>query len=537
MDRLIARMEDPGKRSPSPMASSTEEPLTLVAGMNPSINRAKKKILRRETHTPENTSSEESLKPSGSEMEEPKPETIPKTVEIPTIRVNNEPIEDQPKLVRQQSQPNLVALGAKANGHRESATLRSGKPDYTSANTGMFSDHIFNESTADGLIPRQNELPFMDTNTDNPVKLTPFAQAQNEAERSGRHHRRHHSGSSELSRRSRASTLTNVTDKKRLVNQFLESVEAPSTLQLRFPDSLAAKRPKQMYNTSNFSSTGHSTRSSDTHMTTANSFQSLLYHDLENPSKPSSASLYKSGTNSKSTSSSMSTGLLSSESSSSSSSYTSSESSTMSSSSTKISSSSLVSDNNIEDVGMSTDEVDDNNTSSSGAGNGTDLSLSCNEIDYYQRHIAIRLKKSEALMKENLRDIILKRENDLHNNLQNFDTYLHDLKKLKYQIISLQKLVRNDYLVILKEDFDVNNKNSFENHLTEILNKNVTKLQDLERRMESSGERLNEQKETMKRMENLINLENSLKLSQKNASWVSKNKAIVYDLSLIHIFS
>lgn len=138
-------------------------------------------------------------------------------------------------------------------------------------------------------------------------------------------------------------------------------------------------------------------------------------------------------------------------------------------------------------------------------------------------------------MKENLRDIILKRENDLHNNLQNFDTYLHDLKKLKYQIISLQKLVRNDYLVILKEDFDVNNKNSFENHLTEILNKNVTKLQDLERRMESSGERLNEQKETMKRMENLINLENSLKLSQKNASWVSKNKAIVYDLSVVFI--
>ncbi|CCD26432.1 Frt2p NDAI_0H02580 [Naumovozyma dairenensis CBS 421] len=475
--------------------------------------------------------------------------------------------DDKPILIRRTSRKNLASLlerAAKKKVHR-APTTSTKQVDYSSSNTGTFSECMFKSTddfnafnkTDDSLANLEGENDAISAklglSNSSRNKLRSSSSSPYERDKNKKNLFIDIKGNivEEVYKVTRIKkSFNSLHDKDRLINQFLQPRNGlpSSSLQLKFSGTMTPLDHRSGFT----GSLDHSNKS----------LQSLLYHDLENPSTTTSSFLYREDQVSPSHFLKLSRGSESSEamdsnsssSTSSSSSLRSSASSSRSSSSESISShsSSFTSDSSasvssksssirhtnspgksssFEDSELNDaleDMDDDLNTTTT-----TDLTLDINEVGYYDYHMSLRLKNCELMMKDNLKNIILQRENELSKNLSNFDLQYDDLKRIRGQIINLQKLVENDYLVILREDFNAENKNSFESHLTKILDMNVTKLEELEIRMKNCADRLNQQKETMKKLESLSFLENSLKISKKNSKFLYKYWFLLYDLLVL----
>lgn len=414
--------------------------------------------------------------------------------------------------------------------------VHRGVKDYTSANTGTFSDVMFpsNERNSNGQVQSHSNsdscssLCLVDDNpsinntipenygsvtaeagvatptittTADSLKQTPIIYPINLPDVNTKRIHRHHKSVDG----NEPKVTTYGDDKKRLVYQFLQSMAPPSKNQLK-KQGLLFTSESPLISSHSFSK-GSGTISNGPILSSNKSLQSLLFHDLEHPENASNIgreSLYSKSSYS-----------LSSYSSSSSSSSTSSSSSIsdLSYSETFNSSSSKKEEEELEDL--------------------LDRYMS----DYYQQHIALLLAKFDNIMKSHLKDSILKKETDFQKSLQTFDNLVMDLQNLKQETTDLKNLIKNKYMVQLEKDFTENDKNSFITSLENNVDTNIKQLESFESRMEVCQEKLNKQKDELKRMENLLRIEQGIIETKKSLGFYSKYRFVILDsFSLLILF-
>ncbi|KAG0668055.1 hypothetical protein C6P45_005106 [Maudiozyma exigua] len=510
MSRLINRMEN---------------------GENRDISSLKKSFIRPSLETGGRTSSNKSR------------------LNVPEIELNNNSI-------REPTSSNRTRIAATSSNympdrerrHVHHRRTRVGNPDYTSATTGTFSDCMFDISesrsplnnnsniavrmnkdnndsgsngstngsrpstgmtstgtpTPEGDIMSNRDINVSDISLGNYVfRHHPAAEAEMRSSalangRLGSHlnkkmhrHRRSHRDEDPRS-------ASFNSDKKRLVNEFLESMAPPT--------ASTTKMSNILFPTNNSTSTTNTAGKLNMESISPvysndsdKSLQSLLYHDLE-PSQT------RESNNSPSPRRLSPISKLSSE-----------TSGTDSSDDSDTSSFSSVS---------SLQSLTNRNIS---AQNTSSLMLDYNDSDYYEQHIAFSLNKIETTMKVNLRESALKRENDFQKSLKDFDSIHSELETLRDRVLRFKDIVSNKYFIELNRDFEESDPKSYQSKLKISVAASVAELETLEVRMNDCKSKLDQQKDVMKRMDSLLFLENSLISSRESMSIFSKYKYIIYD--------
>ncbi|CAL9729072.1 hypothetical protein MOUN0_F05204 [Monosporozyma unispora] len=405
--------------------------------------------------------------------------------------------------------------------------VHHGITDYTSATTGTFSDVMFNYNEKPNGTQSQSQSNsnsgscsslFMagDNNSQNETitskeatgettmgTTTPGTTALGSSRQTpvmnkilgidGKNTHRHHKS---LSADSKGTSFVN--DKKRLVYQFLESMAPPSKNQLQKQGLLFTSESPLISSHSFAKSSGP--LGNGVGISSNKSLQSLLFHDLEHPesinnhSRPSSP--YSKSSYSLS-------------------SYSSTSSSSTSSSSLSGSSYS--------------DSYEEESSTNKNEEQMEDL-LDRYEVDYYQQHIALLLAKFDDIMKTHLKDAILKKETDFQKSLQTFDKLVLDLQTLKQKTIDLKALIKDTYMVKLDKDFKEDDNQSFISNLQANVGQNIKQLESFESRMKKCQDKLVEQKEELKRMENLLQIEQSIIESKKSLGFFSKYRYVILDI-------
>lgn len=460
-------------------------------------------------------------------------------VSVPTISVNDKPISARKSIGRGSlSRKTSQSKPSEKDDHDRHAlhhhARHSGAPDFTNASTGMFSECMFysssqkptrhspssTASSSSASLYGHGSSKYgnnFDPLRRNSIKGDPsniMSSVQNETFQHRhplhRHHRHHNNTSKVNNKHQLHSSFSSiyVNDNKRLVNQFLRSMEPPSStphLPKTATQSSGAFPAEsnvpsdQEANLDDYDSYAHG------------SLQGLLYRDLESAQKkskhpnapPVPPFMMPSSSSSSSVSSSLSV-LPGDASPSSSGSF---ESSVITPSSAY--------------------EKDEETNGNMGTHNG--LSLNYNEVDYYRRHIHAQLHKFEDILKHSLRDVIVKNECDMQNNLKNFDSLTSELTKLKQDATNLHDLIKNKYLVSLRKDFNKDDKQSFISDLSATVEGNVGQLKDLEKRIDVCKVRLSQQREALRKMESLLTLEDSLLDSKKKTKLAYKYRYMVFD--------
>lgn len=476
--------------------------------------------------------------------------------DLPSIAVNSKPV-----LARQITASNLAALtDGKTKFPERRLSKRPAIPDYTSVTTGAFSDCMFNndfdKNNSNSMKPsksNRNELSKEKTDNgekrerrpskavyENSAPPTPIIEKKPPAapleenspskpQLTSQPSQYHTTTHKKHRHQKNPSQTFGSNDQKRLVNQFLQSIEKPlngSTINAAnnsaFVSSLSVGKYGGVFNIPQREEVPEFVDYSS-----SLSLQSLLYHDLAdgNGQKKKNLRLLSAA--------SLKPGSMTSLSYSSGSLYSSTEAST-----NVINSYSAGSTNESSQIGLpgTSQRGSKLRTGNSQAGmTESNMQLNTNESDYYQQHITAQLAKLEYQIKHDLKSIILKDEVELQNSLTTFDALTDDLQNLKSQVVNLKNTVENEYLIVLKADFDEKNPDSFQSQLRQTVDENVRQLEQLEQRMSKCQNQLLEQKETMRKMESLLYLENSLMMSNQNTRLAYKYRYVVYDILTLSI--
>lgn len=528
MDLLIARMGDPTSKIGGPITKGSE----ASSGNKPSQTResVSKHDHRSSSAHPQTLDGQ--INSSDSKDIDNRAVSDGKYISKNTVDTSSVPgiaVNDKPILMRQPSAKNLAALSEakekekRRTRHRSSSIGRHEVVDYTAADTGTFSAIMFendehNEEGSSSNSSSSNNFsvaikPRLSSTAIN-AGLYQTATLDKSNKRGGhvmdedikkhRHHDRHRSG--EISSKSESF----VNDNKRLVHQFLKSMEPPKRSKGEHRIPLFTSEDPMI-------SQGSMSRNSksvtpDNIMASNKSLQSLLYHDLEEtPNHTTNSFLLES------------MGKLNIKNGSSSSSVSTTLSTTSSSSGTSSSYSDLSSSNSSEQITKS------QGGSVNSIGRGTNLNLAIDDLDFLQSHITSKLKQFEFLMKTNLKDIILRKETDLSKSLQNFDLFYESLNDFRTEISNLQRLVKDDYLRMIKRDFNDKDKESFTSQLKVTVEESAKHLEELESRMKVCQQKLIEQKDAMKKMDSLLFIENSMIETEKSRGIAFRYRYIIYD--------
>lgn len=426
------------------------------------------------------------------------------------------------------------------------AMRRQGFPDYTTAATGKFSDIMFKLPGKDTL---EEDYGLMDeTRPQNKareskrapnmfkkpeekgVKSTMIQDLKNQHASNKHLSGRHHKSKAGITTLNSGPTKNQSIeyDNKRLVNQFLQSLETPEGKDQSYFESLPNIGNAMLSTTLHEQSFPPNSYYSSSYVgySPNMSLRSLLYHDLEGKSisKVNSKSLSSSYNNSSVESSSYSSSVsLSNQGD-----HDLGGPSAASLSST-LSSQLLLVAKKREINGLSKDDRVAPESDYQEPYTASALPLSATEQGYYQRHIALQLRKWECVVKSTLKDVILKNETDLYKSIKNFDTLLHDLETIKSQVFQLRKLIGEDYLVVIRRDFDETNPESFESHLKESVNSSVDQLMKLETTMIACQKRLQDQRDTMRKLESLLHIENSLLENKAKTRFAYKYRYVAID--------
>lgn len=466
---------------------------------------------------------------------------------VPMIEVNDSAIQEPVSETVRQFEPTLSNYPPdRERRHVHHRRARVGNPDYTSATTGTFSDCMFDildsksPVNSNGAVKmnknNNNSGSSGSTSTSRPSTgmasagtTTPAGDIMSNRDINisdislGNYVFRHHTATEaemrnntlangrlgspmnkKLHRHKRSHTDENPrsasfnSDKKRLVNEFLESMAPPTASTTKMSNILFP-----INNSTSTTNTAGKLNMDSISPVYSNdsdkSLQSLLYHDLE-PSQT------RESNNSPSPRRLSPISKLSSE--------------------TSVSDSSDDSDSSSFSSVSSFQSLTNRNVS---AQNTSSLMLDYNDSDYYEQHIAFALNKIETTMKVNLRESAMKRENDFQKSLKDFDSVHSELETLRDRVLRFKDIVSNKYLIELNRDFEESDPSSYQSQLKISVAASVAELEALEARMNDCKSKLDQHKEVMKRMDNLLFLENSLISSRQSMSTFSKYKYVIYD--------
>lgn len=418
-----------------------------------------------------------------------------KRTSLPTISVNGKPVRN-----RQNSLPgqgSSTAIDRHFRGHVPE--------DLTSASTGMFSECMFqsppkagNESSSSThAAPSKSDWIDLEYLKRNPSNLSTIHKTKHRNSQSVNpshpHSKRHPA-------RSYSSTF--APDRKRLVNQFLRSVDPASS-----NDSTLTKE-QTPFTLTPFSGVDHE----NIDVNHKGSLKTLMYSDLEQLQrclvKPPPISMV-GPPGSSSTSSVSSSSVMPEESSSSSSSLFG------------------VSEESYMPPEFDVDNVvyDLNN----------EIWHNYNELDYYKKHVATQLHNFENVIKQILKGIIIKDEFEFQKSIKTFDSLVMDLRKLKQQVLLMYDSIKNKSLMSLRTDFDENIQDTFISKTNAAVEANVQQLRSLEDRIEVSKKKLVQQKDTLRKMECLLSLKDDMLASQRNTKLAYQYRYMVFDLGVFTV--
>lgn len=156
--------------------------------------------------------------------------------------------------------------------------------------------------------------------------------------------------------------------------------------------------------------------------------------------------------------------------------------------------------------------------------------LNKNDIDFYQNHISFLINRYAEVMKTNLIDNIHNTEVDFQKNIQNFDQLVNRLRNLQNDIQTMKLKINDDYKNLLKNEFNSNEKDLYLIKLKEIIDLNVEQLESFEMRMQISQENLVKQKDEVRKLENIINIEKQILISKQATSYWFRYKLLLFDL-------
>ncbi|CAB4255320.1 Frt2p [Maudiozyma barnettii] len=453
---------------------------------------------------------------------------------VPRIEINNK-LSDVASISR--FEPiSAINMQERERRHAHHKRARVGNPDYTSATTGTFSDCMFDvrdSSRTIGGIPNSNgsgnpngssslaspspgdngsasgdvlnrDIDISDISLGNYVfRHRPMViSGENDSTLpngrlgSSLNKKVHRHNKSRAEDNPRSASFNS--DKKRLVNEFLESMAPPTASTTKMSNILFPSNNST--STTNAVGKGNMNEITPVYSNDSDkSLQSLLYHDLEQ-------SPTRNDNNSPSSQRLSPVSKLSSE-------TTGTDSSDDSDTSSFSSVSSFQS--------LTNRNVSIQNTSS--------LLLDHEDADYYQHHIAYALNNIETIMKVNLRESAMKRENDFQKGLKDFDAVHTELEALKNRVLRLKDIVSNKYLIELERDFEESDPASYQSKLKQSVGASVADLESIEKRMNHCKTKLEQQKEVIKRMDSLLFVENSLISSRESMGMFTKYKYVIYD--------
>lgn len=438
-----------------------------------------------------------------------------RSMDVPMISVNGMPVVSRRSSQMRNSvsrNNSLSKPGEKDASHeRRSSSYYHGRhsvaaADVTSASAGMFSDCMFKSES-------QKPVRHSPSSTASSSSSSLYAQQHADLQAEPLRHRRHHGReyryphSPSVLHRKHAASFSSVcaNDNKRLVNQFLRSME---------PTTPAPRTPKMGTTLSEASTPrnlGH-----DYESDTYGSLQSLLYRDLaslhakKKQQMPSGSSQPLAPPSVASSANSSSFSLVR------------AEQSSPSSSSAYGSEDSLPITND--------DKIDANGKN---LASNSGLALNYNEVDYYRHHIAAELHKFEDILKHNLKEVIMKSEFDMVKNWKFFDMSVQQLTHLKKEVTDLHNMIKEKNMESLRRDFDKNDKGSFICTLESSIKTNATLLEGLEQRIDVCKKKLLRQRETLRLLEGLLNLEGSLQNSQKTTKIAYKYRYMIFDVGAL----
>lgn len=482
---------------------------------------------------------------SKNAMDRQQPDGEVRRVSVPVISVNDKPVNRGTRATEKRAGSvagNFAQPNRRPSHHMTPRTGANG--DYTTASAGMFSDCMFGETghkpTPSVLSKRSNrsestssssasssssihthgghksdykteQSKRMPTVATEVASQAPSSLQVEAALNRYSFHNRNPNPNPKLHKGKQGSFSTPTSnDGKRLVNQFLRSMDvAPNASGFHFgkPDKItefSANEQSLSANTTDFD------------LPTNGSLQNLLYRDLDslrrnkNKQQQVPRSPYGQGQAPSSSETSSQFALY--------------NQGTPGSSS------------NSFDTPTHSTSVNESEKSVAMKRNGSlsnGVFLNYNEVDYYRRHIGSELHKFEEILKHNLKTVIMKNEHDMEKNLSNFDLLTAELSRLKNRASALHDQIANNDLVKLRKDFEKNDKDSFLEVLTTSTNSNAEKLEELEKRINICKQKLFQQRDTLRKLEGLLTLEDSLLDSKKTSNVAYRYRYIVIDIGVM----
>ncbi|CCK72667.1 uncharacterized protein KNAG_0L00440 [Huiozyma naganishii CBS 8797] len=151
----------------------------------------------------------------------------------------------------------------------------------------------------------------------------------------------------------------------------------------------------------------------------------------------------------------------------------------------------------------------------------------------YKEHIPTAIHQLELKLRDQVQRKIVADESRLIDNLNKFDTLTTDVAQLRDQISTLKMAIKDTYLPKIRRSFDPKNSESFIHTLQDNVNTAVQELEVLEKKMQHYQRKVAQQKETMKTLESLINMGNTLREVKRNTKSVYKYRYVLFDLCIL----
>ena len=156
---------------------------------------------------------------------------------------------------------------------------------------------------------------------------------------------------------------------------------------------------------------------------------------------------------------------------------------------------------------------------------------------YYEKHIDKSLTNVQSRLRDTFQNSVIQEETKFNTMLQHFDKLTDDYNQVNESIKQLKYTIETNFKDNVREKFNLTDEKSFQCQMDLTIGDCVKDLKVLEARMRSCQDKLVSQKDTIRRLDNLLVVENSLMELDKNTHSVQKYKYFVCDVVLVSLIA
>ena len=152
---------------------------------------------------------------------------------------------------------------------------------------------------------------------------------------------------------------------------------------------------------------------------------------------------------------------------------------------------------------------------------------------YYEKHIQESLESLQTKLRDTFQATVIQEESKFDTLMQHFDKLAAEYTQIDTGVRALHSTVEASFKTNIQERFDETDNSSLRSQLNSTIGTCVADLQSLEERMHSCQDRLATQRETIRRLDNLLAVENSLLEIEQGTRSVHKYKYFVCDVVIL----